>query len=102
MSIQTDASRVSDATLPANHGYWEDPSVDANRLASPADLDRNPISAANDELAVTPQALRERQSAVEIAMTAPRLPPETPMRTPDVLMPVMARQLAWMPPLPET
>ena len=83
MSIQTDASRVSDATLPANHGYWEDPSVDANRLASPADLDRNPISPANDELAVTPQALRERQSAVEIDGNKSNPADRTKGQTPD-------------------
>ena len=39
---------------------------------------------------------------VDTACTPPRLPPETPMRSPVVLMPVTARQLAWMPPLPET
>ncbi len=34
--------------------------------------------------------------------TPPRLPPDTPMRIPDTLMPVMARQAAWMPPRPGT
>jgi hypothetical protein len=43
MSI-TDTSRVADAAaLPQTDGYWEDPSVDSNRLASPTDLELDPI-----------------------------------------------------------
>ncbi|MGJ4804922.1 M91 family zinc metallopeptidase [Luteimonas sp. SDU82] len=42
MSI-TDASRIADAAPLRSEGYWEDPAVDGNRLASPADLDQDPI-----------------------------------------------------------
>jgi Ca2+-binding RTX toxin-like protein len=43
MSIQTDASRLADAAPVRTDGYWEDPAADS-RLASSADLDRNPVA----------------------------------------------------------
>ncbi|MDH5834559.1 M91 family zinc metallopeptidase [Luteimonas kalidii] len=43
MSIQTDAGRLSDATPVRTDGYWDDPAAES-RLASAADLDRNPVA----------------------------------------------------------
>lgn len=83
MSIQTDASRVSESTLPLTDGYWEDPAVESNRLASPADLDQNPIPAANDDLAVASQGLLPRQSAVEIDGNRSNPSGRTTGQTPD-------------------
>ena len=81
MSIQSDASRVSEPTLPMTEGYWEDPAAESNRLDSPADLDRNPIATANGDLAV---ASRDpRQSAVGIDGNSSNPPGRTTGQTPD-------------------
>ena len=42
MSI-TDASRIADAAQPRSESYWDNPEVDSNRLASPGDLDLDPV-----------------------------------------------------------
>ena len=55
MSLQTDASRIADATMPRTDGYWDDPAAEQNLLSSPTELDRNPI----DPAAVQAPLLRQ-------------------------------------------
>ncbi|MCW5581919.1 MAG: hypothetical protein KIS72_11320 [Luteimonas sp.] len=83
MSILTDATRVSDSTPPLASGYWDNPAVDSSRLASPADLDRNPVTAANDDVAIAPRGLFPRQSAVEIDGNQSNPSRRTTEQTPD-------------------
>lgn len=68
MSIQTDASRVSEPSLPRTDGYWEDPTTDAKLLGSMADLDENALPGATDSRlreAVLPSALLQAGIAVD-------------------------------------
>ena len=64
MSI-TDASRIADAALPQSESYWDNPEVDSNRLASPADLDLDPVDPGQVERSPL-MSLLPRSGATEI------------------------------------
>src|SRR5690606_2193492 len=64
MSI-TDASRIADAALPQSESYWDNPEVDSNRLASPGDLDLDPVDPGQVERSPL-MSLLTRSGATEI------------------------------------
>src|SRR5690606_4757092 len=64
MSI-TDASRIADAALPQSESYWDNPEVDSNRLASPGDLDLDPVDPGQVERSPL-MSLLPRSGATEI------------------------------------